>query len=302
MAARRKKKAITMPDIEEAAMKVLVGTEKKSHRMTERDKKITAYHEAGHAVTSYYLEHKDPVTHISIVPRGMAGGFTMYQPEKDEMHLMKSRMLDDIVGLLGGRVAEKIIFNDISTGASNDIERASDTARKMITKYGMSEKLGPITFGTGNDEVFLGKDYNHMRNYSEAVACEIDEEVEKIILKAYDRTESILNEHIDKLHAVAKALVEREKIDAEQFKILMEGGTLPPYEPKSEKVENKIETVEKDKPSAVDDKNADETVKELEDNFNDEKKYLTKDVASEAEKEVDSDEKKNSSDETGKDN
>ena len=302
LAARRKKKAITMSDIEEAAMKVLVGTEKKSHRMTERDKKITAYHEAGHAVTSYYLEHKDPVTHISIVPRGMAGGFTMYQPEKDEMHLMKSRMLDDIVGLLGGRVAEKIIFNDISTGASNDIERASDTARKMITKYGMSEKLGPITFGTGNDEVFLGKDYNHMRNYSEAVACEIDEEVEKIILKAYDRTESILNEHIDKLHAVAKALVEREKIDAEQFKILMEGGTLPPYEPKSEKAENKTETVEKDKPSAVDDKNADEAVKDLEDNFNDEKKYLTKDVASEAEKEVDSDEKKNSSDETGKEN
>ena len=302
LAARRNKKAITMPDIEEAAMKVLVGTEKKSHRMTERDKKITAYHEAGHAVTSYYLEHKDPVTHISIVPRGMAGGFTMYQPEKDEMHLMKSRMLDDIVGLLGGRVAEKIIFNDISTGASNDIERASDTARKMITKYGMSEKLGPITFGTGNDEVFLGKDYNHMRNYSEAVACEIDEEVEKIILKAYDRTESILNEHIDKLHAVAKALVEREKIDAEQFKILMEGGTLPPYEPKSEKVENKTETVEKDKPSAADDKNADEAVKDLEDNFNDEKKYLTKDVASEAEKEVDSDEKKNSSDETGKEN
>ena len=178
----------------------------------------------------------------------MAGGFTMYQPEKDEMHLMKSRMLDDIVGLLGGRVAEKIIFNDISTGASNDIERASDTARKMITKYGMSEKLGPITFGTGNDEVFLGKDYNHMRNYSEAVACEIDEEVEKIILKAYDRTESILNEHIDKLHAAAKALVEREKIDAEQFKILMEGGTLPPYEPKSEIAENKTETVEKDMP------------------------------------------------------
>ena len=226
----------------------------------------------------------------------------MYQPEKDEMHLMKSRMLDDIVGLLGGRVAEKIIFNDISTGASNDIERASDTARKMITKYGMSEKLGPITFGTGNDEVFLGKDYNHMRNYSEAVACEIDEEVEKIILKAYDRTESILNEHIDKLHAVAKALVEREKIDAEQFKILMEGGTLPPYESKSEKTENKTETVEKDNPSAVDDKNADEAVKDLEDNFNDEKKYLTKDVASEAEKEVDSDEKKNSSDETDKEN
>lgn len=230
LAARRKKKAITMPEIEEAAMKVLVGTEKKSHRITERDKKITAYHEAGHAVASYYLENKDPVTHISIVPRGMAGGFTMYQPEKDELHLMRSRMLDDIVGLLGGRVAEKIIFNDISTGASNDIERASDTARKMITKYGMSEKLGPISFGAGNDEVFLGKDYSHVRNFSEAVACEIDKEVEKIILKSYDRTEKILTEHIDKLHAVAGALILREKIDAEQFKILMEGGELPPVE------------------------------------------------------------------------
>lgn len=242
LAARRKKKAITMPEIEEAAMKVLVGTEKKSHRITERDKKITAYHEAGHAVASYYLENRDPVTHISIVPRGMAGGFTMYQPEKDEIHLMRSRMLDDIVGLLGGRVAEKIIFNDISTGASNDIERASDTARKMITKYGMSEKLGPIAFGGGNDEVFLGKDYNHMRNYSEAVACEIDEEVEKIIRKAYERTEKILNEHIDKLHAVAGALVEREKIDAEQFNILMEGGELPPLpsvKTEEEKAENK---------------------------------------------------------------
>ena len=302
IAAKENRSFIAQKDIKRAFIKVGIGAEKKSRIISDKEKKITAYHEAGHAVTSYYLEHKDPVTHISIVPRGMAGGFTMYQPEKDEMHLMKSRMLDDIVGLLGGRVAEKIIFNDISTGASNDIERASDTARKMITKYGMSEKLGPITFGTGNDEVFLGKDYNHMRNYSEAVACEIDEEVEKIILKAYDRTESILNEHIDKLHAVAKALVEREKIDAEQFKILMEGGTLPPYEPKSEKAENKTETVEKDKPSAVDDKNADEAVKDLEDNFNDEKKYLTKDVASEAEKEVDSDEKKNSSDETGKEN
>ena len=138
LAARRKLKAITMKEIEEATMKVVVGTEKKSHKISEKDKKITAYHEAGHAVTSFYLEHEDPVTHISIVPRGMAGGFTMYQPEHDEMHLMKSKMLDDIVGLLGGRVAEKIIFNDISTGASNDIERASEQARKMVTRYGMS--------------------------------------------------------------------------------------------------------------------------------------------------------------------
>lgn len=241
LAARRKKKAVTMSEIEEATMKVLVGTEKKSHRITERDKKITAYHEAGHAVSSYYLEHKDPVTHISIVPRGMAGGFTMYQPEKDEMHMMRSRMLDDIVGLLGGRVAEKIIFDDISTGASNDIERASEVARKMVTKYGMSEKLGPIAFGKDNDEVFIGKDYNHVRNYSEAVASMIDKEVESIILAAYKRTEEILRAHLDKLHAVAAALVEREKIDAEEFNLLMEGKELPPMKksepPKTEKAE-----------------------------------------------------------------
>ena len=234
LAARRKLKAITMKEIEDATMKVVVGTEKKSHKISERDKEITAYHEAGHAISSYYLEHKDPVTHISIVPRGMAGGFTMYQPEKDEMHLMRSRMLDDIVGLLGGRVAEKIIFNDISTGASNDIERATEIARKMVTRYGMSEKLGPITFGQNNDEVFLGKDYNHMRNYSESVASEIDEEVERIILEAYKRTEQILTEHIDQLHTVAKELVKREKITGEEFETLMQGGTLPELEPEEE--------------------------------------------------------------------
>lgn len=250
LAARRKKKAITMAEIEEATMKVLVGTEKKSHRITERDKQITAYHEAGHAVTSYYLDHKDPVTHISIVPRGMAGGFTMYQPEKDEMHLMRSRMLDDIVGLLGGRVAEQIIFNDISTGASNDIERASDIARKMVTKYGMSEKLGPIAFGKDNDEVFLGRDYNHMRNYSEAVASEIDEEVESIVLAAYKRTESILREHIDKLHVVAKALVEREKIDANEFYALMDGKELPPLQSAEPKTDEKPADDENAQPEA----------------------------------------------------
>ena len=229
LAARRKLKAITMKEIEEATMKVVVGTEKKSHKISEKDKKITAYHEAGHAVTSFYLEHEDPVTHISIVPRGMAGGFTMYQPEHDEMHLMKSKMLDDIVGLLGGRVAEKIIFNDISTGASNDIERASEQARKMVTRYGMSEKLGPIAFGQNNDEVFLGKDYNHMRNYSEAVASQIDDEVEKIILNAYKQTEDILTEHIDKLHAVALELVKREKLTGDEFRRIMTGEELEPF-------------------------------------------------------------------------
>ncbi len=240
LAAKRKLMAITMDEINEATMKVVVGNEKKSRKITEKDKKITAYHEAGHAVSSYFLENKDPVTHISIVPRGMAGGFTLYTPEKDEMHMMKSRMLDDIVSLLGGRVAEKLIFNDISTGASNDIQRASEIARKMITKYGMSEKLGPIAFGTGNDEVFLGRDYNHTRNYSENVAATIDEEVEKIIHDAYARTEQILLENIDKLHLVAKALVDLEKIDEQQFNSLMERGELP-EEKKQEIVEASIE-------------------------------------------------------------
>ena len=227
LAAKRKLMAITMAEVEEATMKVVVGAEKKSRNITEKDKKLTAYHEAGHAVSSYYLENKDPVTHISIVPRGMAGGFTLYTPDKDEMHMMKSRMLDDIVSLLGGRVAEKIIFNDISTGASNDLQRASEIARKMITKYGMSEKLGPIAFGSGNDEVFLGKDYNHMKNYSENVAAVIDEEVNRIITDAYKRTEQILTEHIDKLHLVAETLVKLEKVNVEQFNALMETGSLP---------------------------------------------------------------------------
>ncbi len=227
LAAKRKLMAITMEEIEEATMKVVIGSEKKSRKITEKDKKITAYHEAGHAVSSYYLENKDPVTHISIIPRGMAGGFTLYTPEKDEMHMMKSRMLDDIVSLLGGRVAEKLIFNDISTGASNDIQRASEIARKMITKYGMSEKLGPIAFGSDNDEVFLGKNYNHTRNYSENVAAMIDEEVEKIISEAYERTEKILSEHIDQLHLLAETLVKLEKVNEEQFVSLMEKGELP---------------------------------------------------------------------------
>ena len=238
LAAKRKLMAITMDEIEEATMKVVVGSEKKSRKISEKDKKITAYHEAGHAISSYYLENQDPVTHISIVPRGMAAGFTLYTPEQDKTHMLKSRMLDDIVSLLGGRVAEQIIFNDISTGASNDIQRATETARNMITKYGMSEKLGPIAFGSDNDEVFLGKNYTHTRNYSETVAAAIDEEVEKIINNAYKRTETILKEHIDQLHLVSDALIKLEKIDKEQFESLMTTGALP-----QEKVEEIIETV-----------------------------------------------------------
>ncbi len=227
LAAKRKLMAITMDEIEEATMKVVVGSEKKSRKITDKDKKITAYHEAGHAISSYYLENQDPVTHISIVPRGMAAGFTLYTPEQDKTHMLKSRMLDDIVSLLGGRVAEQIIFNDISTGASNDIQRATEIARNMITKYGMSEKLGPIAFGSDNDEVFLGKNYTHTRNYSENIASVIDDEVERIVHGAYKRTETILKEHIDQLHIVSKALIDLEKIDKEQFESLMETGKLP---------------------------------------------------------------------------
>lgn len=167
----------------------------------------------------------------------------MYQPEKDEMHLMKSRMLDDIVGLLGGRVAEKIIFDDISTGASNDIERATDIARKMVTKYGMSDKLGPINFGAEHDEVFIGRDYNHMRNYSESVAADIDAEIEKIVLNAYKRTEEILREHIDQLHKVAKELVKREKITGEEFETLMQGGELPEIAEEKPEQEEKLKEI-----------------------------------------------------------
>ncbi len=238
LAAKRKLMAITMDEVEEATMKVVVGSEKKSRKITDKDKKITAYHEAGHAISSYYLDNQDPVTHISIVPRGMAAGFTLYTPEQDKTHMLKSRMLDDIVSLLGGRVAEQIIFNDISTGASNDIQRATEIARNMITKYGMSEKLGPIAFGSDNDEVFLGKNYTHTRNYSENIASVIDDEVERIVHGAYKRTETILKEHIDQLHIVSKALIDLEKIDKEQFESLMTTGELP------KEKEATIETVE----------------------------------------------------------
>ena len=239
LAAKRKKLAITMDEVEEATMKVVVGSEKKSRKISDKDKKITAYHEAGHAISSYYLENQDPVTHISIVPRGMAAGFTLYTPDQDKTHMMKSRMLDDIVSLLGGRVAEQIIFGDISTGASNDIQRATEIARNMITKYGMSEKLGPIAFGSDNDEVFLGKTYNHTRNYSENIAAAIDEEVETIINNAYKRTETILTEHIDQLHTVSEVLVRLEKIDKEQFESLMSTGKLP-----EENVKTTVENTE----------------------------------------------------------
>ena len=227
LAARRNKMAITMAEIDEATIKVLVGTEKKSHKMNEKEKKLTSYHEAGHAVASFYLENEDPVQQISIIPRGLAGGYTLHRPQEDKSYQSKNGMLDSLVSLLGGRVAEALTMGDISTGASNDIERATDIARKMVTKYGMSEKLGPISFGSGNDEVFLGKEFGHTRNYSEKVAAEIDAEIERIINEAYSRTQTILTEHMDKLEAVAQRVFEKEKIEGDEFRRIMNGEPEP---------------------------------------------------------------------------
>ena len=224
LSARKGLRAITMTEIEEASIKVIVGTEKRSHKVNEKDKKLTAYHEAGHAVATYYLETQDPVRQVSIVPRGMAGGFTMSVPTEDKLYKSRNSMLEDIVVLLGGRVAEALTFGDISTGASNDIERASDIARKMVTKYGMSDELGPIAFGAGNNEVFLGRDYSNIRNYSETVAAKIDSVVGQIIMDAYNRCTEILKVHADKLEIVAEYLIANEKIGEKEFAEIMSSG------------------------------------------------------------------------------
>ncbi len=223
LAARRNQKAISMSEIDEATLKVIVGTEKKSHKISDDERKLTAFHEAGHAVSQYFLGGQDPVQQVSIIPRGMAGGFTISRPVEDKSYNSKKKMEQHIVTLLGGRVAEAIVLNDISTGASNDIERASEIARKMVTKYGMSEKLGPIAFGTGHDEVFLGKDYGTVRNYSENVAAVIDEEVNRIVTQAYDLCSSLLTTNRALLDELAEYLIKYEKIDGENFEKMMRG-------------------------------------------------------------------------------
>lgn len=217
LAARRNLDCIGMKEIEDAMVKVTMGPEKKTRVRSEKENKLVAYHEAGHAVVSRYLPTQDKVHQISIVPRGMAGGYTMYRPAEDKSFRSKTEMEENIVSLLGGRVAEKLILDDISTGASNDIERATAISRAMVTKYGMSEKLGTITFGADQEEVFLGRDLAHAKEYSEETASIIDEEVKKIVDAGYERAINILSEHVDKLHAVAKILLEKEKIDGEEF-------------------------------------------------------------------------------------
>jgi cell division protease FtsH len=223
LAARADRKAITKEDIEEATIKVVAGPEKKSRVVTEREKKLTSYHEAGHAICTYYCPSQDKVHQVSIIPRGMAGGFTMSLPEHDKSYMSKTEMYENIVTLLGGRVAEKLILDDISTGASNDLERATSIARNMVTRYGFSEKLGPMVYGNDQSEVFLGRDFNSNRNYSENVAAEIDAEMREIIEGGYQKSKDILEEHMDQLHLLAKYLMKFEKIDSDDFEILMKG-------------------------------------------------------------------------------
>ena len=226
LAARNNRKAITQPDIEEATIKVVAGPEKKSKVVSEDEKRLTAFHEAGHAVCTFHCKTQDPVHQVSIIPRGMAGGYTMSLPEHDRSFRTKTQMEEEIIVLLGGRVAEKIVLDEISTGASNDIERATDLARSMITRYGFSEKLGPIVYGHDNSEVFLGRDYSQGRNYSENVAAEIDGEIRELIDTSYENAKQILLNHRDQLDKVAHYLMEHEKIDGEDFYKLMNGEPL----------------------------------------------------------------------------
>ena len=223
LAARKNKNMIDMSDVEEAMVKVMMGPEKHTKVISENERKLTAYHEAGHAVVSFFLPTHDNVHQISIIPRGMAGGYTMYKPNEDKSYRSKNEMKEHIVSLLGGRVAEELILDDVSTGASNDIERATKIARAMVTKYGMSEKLGPVLYGSDQEEVFLGRDINNQKNYSEKVASEIDDEVRSIIDNGYKYAERMLKENVDKLHKVAIKLLEQEKMDSKEFMEIMRG-------------------------------------------------------------------------------
>ena len=223
LVARAERMSITEADIEEATMKVIAGPEKKSRIVSEHDKKVTAYHEAGHAVAAYNLKTQDKVHQVTIIQRGMAAGLTVTRPDTNDLHVSRNQMRESIIMLLGGRVAEELFIDDICTGASNDIERATNTARNMVTKYGFSKKLGTVVYGSDNDEVFLGKDYGHTRNYSEAVAAEIDEEVKSIIEKAYADCTEILKNNSDKMHLLANYLLKFEKIDGADFEKLMRG-------------------------------------------------------------------------------
>ena len=247
LCARRRHKKITAQDVDDAILKVIVGVEKKSAVKIPKDRRITAVHEAGHAVVSRFLKNQDPVHEISIIPRGMAAGYTYYVPSEDKQHMSKKEILDSIVGLLGGRVAEEVVLDDVCTGASNDIERATALARDMVTKYGMS-RLGAISFGGDNDQVFLGRDLTTQRNCSDDTAAKIDAEIKRIIDEAYARAKSILEEHKQELVKVSDYLIEREKLSADEFDSIMKGEDLAPIDDKAadgvQKSENNADTAE----------------------------------------------------------
>lgn len=223
LAVRNGLKAITMEEIEESIAKVSMGPEKRSRILTDEDKKHTSYHEGGHALATYFCKTQDKVHEISIIPRGNAGGYTLSLPEKDENYMFKNKMLEMIIVFLGGMAAEKLIFNDVSTGASSDLQRATSVARSMVMRYGMSDAIGPVVYDSGDDEIFIGRDMGHVKNYSETTASKIDEEVNRIITECFSRTEKILSDNIEKLHEVASFLIENEKMNEEQFYNMMDG-------------------------------------------------------------------------------
>lgn len=224
LTARRDKKVINMPEMEEAAERVIMGPERKSRVISDKEKRLTAYHEGGHTVVGMLLEHTDPVHKVTIIPRGRAGGYTLSLPKEDKYYATRSEMLDELKVLLGGRVAEALVLKEISSGASNDLQRATALARQMICEYGMSENIGPVTFGHRQDQVFLGRDIARDKDYSEEVAAEIDKEVRSFMEDAYAATEKLLNEHLDTLHVIAQALIERETLEEEEIKQLVEYG------------------------------------------------------------------------------
>lgn len=223
LAARNNRKAIIEADIEEATLKVIAGPEKKSRMVTERDKKITAYHESGHAISGFYLETQDKVQQVTTIPRGYAAGLTLTRPDNDDVHVTKKKMFEEIVMVLGGRVAESIIFDDVTTGASSDLKRATKVARQMVTQYGFSDAVGPVVYGGDDDEVFIGKDYGHTKNYSDSVAAEIDAEIRRTIEDAYEQCKTLLKAHVEQLHKLSEYLLEFEKIDADDFDKFMKG-------------------------------------------------------------------------------
>ena len=237
LAVKNGRKAISAQDMSEASIKVIAGPEKKSRVITDKEKRLTAYHEAGHAICHYYLPTQDKVYEVSIIPRGQAGGYTMALPEHDKSYVTKTEMNEEIIALLGGRAAEKVVLDDISTGASNDLERATNIARSMVTKYGFSDKLSPIVNGRDDDEVFLGRDYNSNKSYSEVIAGEIDSELRFIIHNAYDKAIELLSSHEDQLHVIANFLINHEKINGDQFVRLMNGEDVEAEERAKEEAE-----------------------------------------------------------------